>query len=272
MLRIQTVIDHQCPELAPYRTMRKMTDHKRQGLFVAEGHKVVTRLLNTRLVIHSMLLTQEWFDALRPQLDSRSEVIDVFITDKKGIEALTGFGCFQAIKAVASIPSPPDLKEWIESLNAPKFLVAIDGLASAENVGALVRNAVGFGAQGLIVGPTSCSPYIRRAVHASMGTVFQLPVFHTSDLIETLSLLQAFGVNTVAAHPHTQEQALHHTDFKRDVCVILGSEGTGLSKEALECCDEHVLIPMAHGTDSLNVASAASVFFYEVFRQRLNSL
>ncbi|MBT5925621.1 MAG: hypothetical protein HOH33_03280, partial [Verrucomicrobia bacterium] len=185
MFRIQSVADLQCPELAPYRSMRKMTDHQRQGLFIAEGQKVVTRLLDTQLQIHSMLLTQEWFDSLKGQIELRPEEIDVFITEKKGIEALTGFGCFQAIKAVAAVPASPDIQTLNESLESPNFFVAIDGVTSAENVGALVRNAVGFGAQALIVGPNACSPYIRRAVHTSMGTVFNIPVFHSFNLADT---------------------------------------------------------------------------------------
>ena len=270
MLRLHSVSDLECPELAPYRTMRKMTDQRRQGLFVAEGHKVVTRLLETDLEIRSMLLTQDWFDSLKPQIEIRREGIDVFITDKKGIEKLTGFGCFQAIKAVATVPSSPDLGALCESASSPQFFVAIDGLTSAENVGALVRNAVGFGAQAIFVGQNSCSPYIRRAVHASMGTVFKIPVFHSSDLVETIDSLRKGGVRMVAAHPHTDEVPLHQTNFNQDVCVILGSEGDGLSEKILGCCDDQVLIPMANGTDSLNVASAASVFFYEVMRQRIS--
>ncbi len=268
MLRIHPVSDIDCPELAPYRSMRKMTDHRLEGLFVAEGHKVVTRLLETDLHIHSLLLTQEWLDSLKPSIQNRQYDVDVFITDKAGIQALTGFGCFQAIKAVASVPPSPRLETLSMSSESPKFFVAIDGLTSAENVGALVRNAVGFGAQALIVGQSACSPYIRRAVHASMGTVFKIPVYHSADLVETLHDLRKMGVRMVAAHPHTNQTALFESDFSSDVCVVLGSEGEGLSDQVLACCDEQVIIPMALDTDSLNVASAASVFFYEVMRQR----
>ena len=270
MLRLHNINDTECPELAPYRSMRKMSDQLGQGLFVAEGLKVVTRLLETDLNIHSLLLTQHWFDSLREKLEKRQESMDVFITDKKGIEKLTGFGCFQAIKAVANVPASPDLGALFQSSIPPRFFVAIDGLSSAENVGALVRSAVGFGAQAIIVGQNSCSPYIRRAVHASMGTVFKIPVFHSSNLTETLDFLRQKRVRMVAAHPHTDKVALHQANFNRDVCVILGSEGDGLSEEILACCDDQVLIPMAHDTDSLNVASAASVFFYEVMRQRIS--
>ena len=98
MLRLHNINDTECPELAPYRSMRKMSDQLGQGLFVAEGLKVVTRLLETDLNIHSLLLTQHWFDSLREKLEKRQESMDVFITDKKGIEKLTGFGAFRLSK------------------------------------------------------------------------------------------------------------------------------------------------------------------------------
>ena len=85
MLRLHNINDTECPEFAPYRSMRKMSDQLGQGLFVAEGLKVVTRLLETDFNIHSLLLTQHWFDSLREKLEKRQESMDVFITDKKGI-------------------------------------------------------------------------------------------------------------------------------------------------------------------------------------------
>lgn len=269
MYHVLKVEDVACPELAPYRNMRKMTDQHGQGIFIAEGQKVVTRLLETDFRIHSVLLTEEWLERLSPALERRPENIPAFITDKEGISALTGFGCFQAIKAVVSIPAPLSLGTMVTQAGKPRFFVAIDGLSSSENVGALVRNAVAFDAQGLIVGPTSCSPYIRRAVHSSMGTIFKLPVHHSDDLAQSLADLRKQGVQAVAAHPHTEERTLNKVDLTRDTCVVLGSEGEGLSKEVIDQCDHQVLIPMARDTDSLNVASAAAVFFYEVFRQRM---
>ncbi|MDA7618559.1 RNA methyltransferase [Verrucomicrobia bacterium] len=268
MVRIHNVINPDSPDLAPYRSRRKMVDEQHQGLFIAEGEKVVTRLLATDFKIHSLLLTQDWLVRLRPLLDMRSGIMDVFITDKEGIEALTGYGCYQAIKALVSVPAQTELATIFGRFNRPAFLVAVDGLSSSENVGALVRNAVAFGAQAMIVGPTSCSPYIRRAVHSSMGTVFNLPMHYSKDLAATLRFLRTSGIRIVAAHPQMDERPLHRANFQQDLCLVLGSEGDGLSKSVLAECDDHLLIPMAHGTDSLNVASAAAVFFYEVFRQR----
>ena len=268
MLRIQAIQDPDAPVLRPYRQMRKMMDTHGQGLFVAEGHKVVTRLVESPLKIHSVLLDATWMERLKAPLEARHEQIDAFVTSKETIQALTGFGCFQAIKAVASIPTPSTLEQLCKQGSHPRFLVAMDGLTSADNVGAVVRSAVGFGADGLIVGPTCCPPYLRRAVHTSMGTLFNLPVHHASVLADTLHELSATGFRNIAAHPHADAELVEQVSLKEDICIVMGSEGEGLSASVLQACESSVMIPMAKGTDSLNVASAASVFFYEVVRQR----
>ena len=163
--------------------------------------------------------------------------------------------------------------------------MAVDALTSAENLGALVRNCVAFGVQALIVGETSSSPFLRRAVRNSMGTILQLPVVelaklgqrhqftakpHTTDLklVECLKELRARGVRCIAAHPHANGKTLSQADFSGDCCIVFGSEGDGISAPVLEACDEAVAIPMPPTVDSLNVGAAAAVFLYEVNRQR----
>src|SRR5207253_1107276 len=149
------------------------------------------------------------------------------------------------------------------SSTRPFLFVAVDGLNNAENLGALVRNSAGFGVQALLVGETSSSPFLRRAVRSSMGTIFQLPVVELSNLAETLQELRRQHIRCIAAHPHTDRRTLSQADFTGDCCIVLGSEGTGVSAAVLAACDEAVAIPMSSGVDSLNVASASAVFLYE---------
>ena len=146
--------------------------------------------------------------------------------------------------------------------------MAADGLSNAENLGALVRNCAAFDAQALIVGETSSSPFVRRAVRSSMGTIFELPVVETSDLLQALADLRQAGVRCVAAHPHVAGRSLSQANFAGDCCLVFGSEGHGISRQVLAVCDEAVAIPMAETVDSLNVGSAAAVFLYEANRQR----
>ncbi len=269
MIILHQVVSLDQPGLEPYRTLRRPLEHQRQGIFVAEGEKVVQRLLESELQVQSILLTPEWFAVYKTHLERRNEQIDVFIADKKLLEEIVGYRLHQGIMAVARIPSPRTLEDILTSARRPYLLAAVDGLTNSENLGVLVRNCAGFGVQALIVGGTSSSPYLRRAVRNSMGTVFRLPVVHVDNLAETLLRMKsAHGIRSFAAHPQSQSATLSHTDFTSDCCIVFGSEGEGISPPVLAVCDAQVAIPMHNGVDSLNVASAGAVFFYEIVRQR----
>jgi tRNA G18 (ribose-2'-O)-methylase SpoU len=265
--------------------MRRPLEHERQGIFVAEGEKVVRRLLESRFEVVSVLLPEKHLEAFRPLLEARPEKLAVYLADKKLLEQLIGFSMYQGHLAVGKIPPPASLDDILSKNPKPLLLVAVDALTSAENLGALARNCVAFGVQALIVGETSSSPFLRRAVRNSMGTILQLPVIelaklgqrhqftakpHTTaqTLVECLKDLRARGVRCIAAHPHTNKKSLSQADFSGDCCIVFGSEGEGISAPVLETCDEAVAIPMPPTVDSLNVGAAAAVFLYEVARQR----
>lgn len=294
-LRIQKIVSFDLPELQPYATMRRPLGHEGQGIFVAEGTKVVRRLLESRFTVVSVVLPEKWLEDFRPLLEARPEPITVYLADKKLLETLVGFSMFQGVLAVGKIPAPVSLDDILHKSptqaspettprQEPKLFVAVDALTNAENLGALVRNCVAFGVQALIVGETSSSPFLRRAVRNSMGTIFQLPVIELAKLgqrhqfttkphvtkltlAECLKELRGCGVRCIAAHPHTDKK-LSQADFTKDCCLVFGSEGDGISQNVLESCDEAVAIPMPPTVDSLNVGAAAAVFLYEASRQR----
>jgi tRNA G18 (ribose-2'-O)-methylase SpoU len=147
-------------------------------------------------------------------------------------------------------------------------LVALDGISNAENLGVIVRNAAALGAQGVVVGETSGSPFLTRAIRTSMGAIFRFPAVEVEDLAGALRALRARGVRCLAAHPPAERRGLAEVDLRADLCLVLGSEGYGLRPEVLAACDLHAAVPMAAGVDSLNVSSAAAVFCYEAARQR----
>jgi tRNA G18 (ribose-2'-O)-methylase SpoU len=278
MFRVQTIASLDLPELAPYRTLRRPTEHAAQGIFVAEGDKVVRRLLESDFGVLSVLLPEHRLAEFEPLLQARPErEIPVFAVTKKSVlEELVGFEMFQGVLAVGRIPVVATLEKILKQPAGPKLFAAVDGLTSAENIGLLVRNCAAFGAQGLIVGESSASPFLRRAVRNSMGAIFMLPIVELkaasgkpqSSLAGTLGQLRARGVRCIAAHPHTELKFLRQADFTGDCCIVFGSEGSGLSPEVLAACDEAVAVPMANGVDSLNVGAAAAVFLYEAARQR----
>ena len=284
MFRLEKITSLDRPELAPYHTMRRSAAHETQGIFIAEGEKVVRRLLASHFTVVSVVLPEKWLAELQPLLAARPEDFTVYLAEKELLESITGFSLFQGVLAVGKIPAPRPLPEILSAAAAPKLLVAVDELANAENLGALMRNCVAFGVGALLVGETCSSPYLRRSVRNSMGTVFQLPVWEIKmanaaaqvrrddppkfSLAQTLRDLRAQGVRCVAAHPRPDARPLAQADFSGDCCLVFGSEGKGLSAAVLEACAEAVAIPMANAVDSLNVGAAAAVFLYEAQRQR----
>ncbi len=273
MHAIHHIASLELPELQPYRTLRRPIEHQRQGILVAEGEKVVRRLLESSLETVSMLLTPQWFAALEPLIAQRAEAIQVYIAEKRFVESIVGYHLHQGIMAVARIPPDPAIDDVLRRSTRPLLLAAVDGLTNSENLGVLVRNCAAFGVHALMIGEMSSSPYLRRAVRNSMGAVFTLPVVHAHHLVAVLDdVRRRFGVRIFAAHPphetHGRQGALAQAKLENDCCIVFGSEGKGISEAVLAACDQRIGVPMANGVDSLNVASACAVLLYEAQRQR----
>ncbi len=269
ILHIQPVQALDAPELALYRTLKRVEEHERAGVLVAANSKVVKRLLASRFTVVSALLTPAWLEKLEPQLRARTEAdIFVYVAEQKLLETITGYVMHQGALAVAEIPPLPDLETLLITSPRPLLLAAVEGIASAENLGAVVRSCAAFGAHFLIVGETCGSPFQRRAVAGSTGTIFEQPVVRVENLLETLTVLRARGVRCLAAHPRPDAAKLSAADLRGDCCLVFGAEGPGLTPAVLAACDEPVEIPMPSHMNSLNVAAAAAVFLYEATRQR----
>lgn len=259
---VRKVQSLELPELQPYRTLRRPMDHQRAGIFVAEGGKVVQRMINSGIDIVSLLMTPEWLTNI-----SATDNYPVFLASQALLETIVGFPLHQGIMGIGRIPQQPPLDQVLETAARPWMLLALDGLEHAENVGLVVRNAAAFGAQALLYDRTSSHPFLRRAVRNSMGAIFRLPAIDTGDLAQFIPTLRERNITVVAAHPGGSHD-IATFDFTRDVCIVLGNEGGGISERVLHACDCSVAVPMHNDTDSLNVASAGAVFLYEIARQR----
>jgi tRNA G18 (ribose-2'-O)-methylase SpoU len=269
ILRIQPIQSLGAPELALYSTLRRTEEHERAGVLVATNVKVVERLLASRFAVVSALLTPAWFEQLEPLLRARPEnEITVYVAEHSVLETVTGYTLHQGALAVGKIPPQPDLQTLLKNAAGPLLLAAVEGIASAENFGTIVRSCAAFGVHILIVGETSCSPFQRRAVSGSMGAVFEQPVVQVDNLVATLTALRARGVCCLAAHPRPGAKKLSAVDLRGDCCLVFGAEGPGLTSAALSACDDAVEIPMPSHMNSLNVAVATGVFLYEATRQR----
>lgn len=267
-LHIKPVESLEAPELELYRTLKRVEEHERAGVVVATNAKVVQRLLASRFTVVSALLTPAWLEQLEPRLRAREEEIVVYVAERAVLETITGYQVHQGALAVAKIPPPSGFDTLLEESPRPLLLAAVEGIASAENLGAVVRSCAAFGVHFLIVGETCGSPFQRRAVSGSMGTIFEQPVVQVENLVEKLGALRARGVRCLAAHPRPDAKKLGAVDLRGDCCLVFGAEGPGLSEAALAACEDMVEIPMPSHMNSLNVAAATAVFLYEANRQR----
>lgn len=251
--------------------MKWQLEHRNAGVFVAEGEKVVRRLLESDLEIVSILFPEKWFAELEQTLRARPEHIIAYIAEKDALEQLIGFSMYQGVLALGKVPRNGTLEEMLalaQTQNAPALLMAVEGVSNAQNLGGMIRNCAAFGAHGIIAGETCCSPYLRRSVRGSMGTLFKLPARESPSLLEDIRALRRQGLRAIAAHPHTDKRTISQCDMTGPTIIVFGSEGSGLTPELLAECDEAVAIPMQNGVDSLNVGTAGALFLYEATRQR----
>lgn len=268
ILSVTRVTTLDLPVLAPYRTLKRPLEHREQGIFIAEGDKVVIRLLESAVRMMSLLCSPPWFDALKAQLEAKQDLIDVYIAEESLMETIVGHRLHKCVMAVGIIPRAEPLDDLLARLDHAPFLVAVDGIMNAENMGVIARTCTGFGADALLVSDSSCDPYLRRSVRNSMGTIFQLPICSEPSLARMLETARRRGVTVFAADAHTESVDVAQAAFDHSCCLVLGSEGTGISEEVLSVCDEAVRIPMREGFDSFNVAIAGAILMYEVRRRR----
>lgn len=266
---ITTIATLDTPGLAFYRTLRRSAEHRKDGVFIVEGNKVVERFLDSSFEVESILLSESWLETYRENLNYRTEAIAVYVASEKLIASIVGFRYHQGIMAVGKVPAPISLEAVCGNSRQPATFVAFDELTSAENCGTLIRNCAACGVSAIISGPTSTDPFLRRTVRNSMGTIFNIPVIYSSNLADTLVLLRKqYKFTSIAAHPRPDSISMHNVDFSNNCCIVFGHEDSGVSDAVLRQCDYAASIPMAHGVDSFNVACAGAIMLYEAFRQK----
>jgi tRNA G18 (ribose-2'-O)-methylase SpoU len=268
-MHVQPVDTLELPELEPYRTLRGRTHHWRDGHIVAEGVKTVQALLASDLTVHSVLLNEAWLGALGDILAAPQFANTVaYVASDALLERIVGFPLHQKLLALAAVPVNPPLEDLRAPGDAPGLHVALEGLADAENMGMVLRNCAAFGVDSVLVGPDSTSPYLRRSVRVSLGNVFSLRIHRAEDLHAALTTCRdRFGWHIVGTTPRGGSTELSKAwKTGRDICLLFGSEGEGLSEQALALCDDSFSIPMRRGVDSINIANAVAVSLYEATR------
>ena len=275
-MRVVPVTTLDLPELEPYRTLRARTWHWREGFFVAEGEKVVRALLDSRIEIVSLLTSASWLEVLKGSLTAeRGPDTVIYLGEDALLEGIVGFPLHQKLLAIGRIPPNPPLEELHIREPGRHVHVALEGLADAENMGMILRNAAAFGVRSLIWGSDSTSPWMRRSVRVSLGNLFALRIHRADSLHDTLRRCrEELGWRIVGTTPQGGDNHIvwDETPGKdarvEHLCLLFGSEAEGLTDEALALCDAHFSIPMQGGVDSINVANAVAVTLFEAVGSR----
>lgn len=272
MAHIINITDLNVPELDVFARLTeaqlKNRRNPEKGLFIAESLKVIEHALDAGFEPVSLLMEQKHIEGQARDLISRLGDVPVYTGNRELLAQLTGYELTRGILCAMRRPAPLPLDAV---LKGAKRVAILEGIVDPTNIGAIFRSAAALHMDAVLVTPTCCDPLHRRAVRVSMGTVFQVPWARIGETPadwpeKGLATLKALGYKTAALALDQNSVAIDDPVLKEEekLAVILGTEGDGLSPKTIAGCDYTVLIPMAHGVDSLNVAAASAVAFWEL--------
>ena len=262
MAEIIEITAPQTPELIPYR---RLTGRQLQGggLFIAESENVILAGLEAGCRPLSLLMERRHITGKGRELVERCGV-PVYTGDDSLLESLTGFRLSRGILCAMERPAPRRAQDVLS--NARRIAV-LENVVDGTNVGALMRSAAALGADGILLTPDCCDPLQRRAARVSMGAVLRIPWAVCGD---PLAVLKESGFATAALALRDNAVSVDDSLLKAAdrLALFLGAEGDGLRQETIDGCDFAVIIPMFHDVNSLNVAAAGAVAFWELFGKK----
>lgn len=268
MANIITLTSLDAPELDVYARLTQAQLRNRlepeKGLFIAESPKVIGTALDTGLEPVSFLMEQRHITGDAASLLARFPDVPVYTAERELLARLTGYTLTRGVLCAMRRPAP---KSPTEVIAGAKRIAVLESVVDATNIGAIFRSAAALGMDAVLLSPTCCDPLTRRAARVSMGTVFQLP-WATFDTWPAggMEILRGAGFATCAMALRDDSLALgdERLNSLPKLAIVLGAEGDGLANGTIAACDYTVRIPMAHGVDSLNVAAASAVAFWEL--------
>ena len=264
MKRIIEITDFFAPELDIYARLTEAQllnkEFPEKGTFIAESPKVIGRALDAGYEPVSCLMEKRHIEGEGKEILDRINDVPIFCAEADVLTQLTGFKLTRGMLCAMKRKPLPSVKELCESKNR---IVILDKVMNPTNVGAIIRSAAALGMDAVILTPGCSDPLYRRAARVSMGTVFQIDwTFSNSD---NLQEIKALGFKTVAMALKNDSLSIKDPRLadEKKLAIIMGTEGDGLSDNTISDCDYTVKIPMHHGVDSLNVAAASAVAFYQ---------
>lgn len=265
-MSIERIASLDDPRLLHYRDLRQKSHTRSPGHFVAEGWRVVERMLQSGIEVESVLVSARREELMIPRFADRAPLF--VIPEELGRE-LVGYNFHAGVLGVGRRPANPELSHLLQTRRGAPLIVACPHLTGPDNLGSLIRLMAGLGGSGILLGSESADPYLRRCVRVSMGTIFQIPVRVTTDLAtELIQLRDVWQVRLLAAERTATSVPLNRTDPRlradQPRLLLLGNEAEGLHEHWLKLCEQTYHIPMVEGVDSLNLAQAAGIFLYEL--------
>ncbi len=271
MANIIEITDFSAPQLDVYARLteaqlRRVDDSG--GLFIAESPKVIRRALDGGYRPVSILTQRKHIAGQAKDLIESLGELPVYTADDALLENLTGYALTRGVLCAMKRPPLPPVEAVCREA---RRVAVLEGIVDPTNVGAIFRSAAALGMDAVLLTPTCCDPLYRRAARVSMGTVFQIPwtrigESHPDWPEQGMKRLKELGFATAAMALTDESVSIDHPDLQRQekLAVILGTEGDGLAGSTIANCDFTVKIPMYHQVDSLNVAAASAVAFWEL--------
>lgn len=274
MPNIVEITDFHAPELDPYARLTQNQLRCRlepeKGIFIAESPKVISRALDAGYEPVSLLMERRQITGPATEILTRCGDAPVYTADRELLAGLTGFELTRGVLCAFRRPAPRSAEELCKEA---RRVAVLEGIVDSTNVGAIFRSAAALNMDAVLINPSCCDPLCRRAVRVSMGTVFQVP---WAQLGETpadwpgqgLARLRAMGFKTAAMALSDRSVPIDDEALAAEpkLAIVLGTEGDGLAHATIAACDYTVKIPMSHGVDSLNVAAASAVAFWQLGR------
>ncbi len=266
------IIDFNAPELDVYARLNEnqlLNRHEpEKGLFIAESPKVIERALNAGCIPHSILVEEKHIEGEAKEILTRLPDIPVYTAEFDVLTQLTGFQLTRGMLCAMYRPKLPSMEEICQ--NARRIAI-LEDVMNPTNIGAIFRSAAALNIDAVLLTPACSNPLYRRAARVSMGTVFQIPwtfVDKESWPASCIHKLHSMGFKIAAMALSEQSLAIDDPILlsQEKLAIVLGTEGDGLATSTIAGCDYTVKIPMSHGVDSLNVAAASAVAFWQLGR------
>lgn len=266
MANIIEITDFNSPQLDIYARMSEgqlLNRHEpEKGIFIAESPKVVERALDAGCEPISMLVEHKHIDGEAKPIIDRCGEVPVYTAPFEVLTRLTGFKLTRGMLCAMRRPQLPNVSEVCSKA---RRIAVLENVMNPTNVGAIFRSAAALNMDAVLLTHGCSNPLYRRAIRVSMGTVFQIP-WTFLDKEKGVSELKELGFKTAAMALTDDSVSIDNEELlaEEKLAIVLGTEGDGLAKETIADCDYTVKIPMSHGVDSLNVAAASAVAFWQM--------